>query len=347
MELNAHRTRYTDEARVAAFYKTLLDSLRAAPGVESVAASSALPLGGGGLYLGRSFLIEGQPEPPAGRDYDANWNVVSPRYFETTGIRLIAGRDFDEHDRLDATRVIIINRTLARQMFGDDSPLGKRIQSWRDEKEWREIVGIVEDVRYYGRDDELRGLVYVPHAQDSWRSMAITVRTTADPAGIAATLRGRVADVDKALAVARLQTMTTVLNRSVAPRRASMMLLAAFGSLAALLACIGIYGVLSYTVTQRAQEIGVRIALGASSGDVLRLVIGQGMKLTLTGVALGLAAAFGLTRLMASLLYGTSATDPLTFSVIALVLTGVALAACFVPARRATKVDPMVALRYE
>ncbi|MFL6212370.1 MAG: ABC transporter permease [Blastocatellia bacterium] len=347
MELNAHRARYTDEARIAAFYKTLIDNLRSAPGVEAVAASSALPLGGGGFYLGRSFLIEGQPEPPAGRDYDANWNVISPRYFETTGIRLIAGRDFDEHDTAEATKVIIINRTLAQQMFGDDSPLGKRIQSWRDEKQLREIVGVVEDVRYYGRDDKLRGLVYVPHAQDSWRSMAVTVRTTADPASAASTLRNRVAEVDKELAVAKLQTMTTVLNRSVAPRRASMLLLAAFGSLAALLACIGIYGVLSYTVTQRAQEIGVRIALGASSGDVLRLVIGQGMKLTLAGVALGLGAAFGLTRLMASLLYSTSATDPLTFVAIPLVLTGVALVACFVPARRATRVDPIVALRYE
>jgi len=347
MQLSAHRVRYPDPQRVAAFYKTLLDNLRTAPGVESVAASSALPLGGGGFYLGRSFLIEGQPEPPAGRDYDANWNVITPHYFETTGIRLIAGREFDEHDSADGNKVIIINRTLARQMFGDDSPLGKRIQSWRDEKEWREIVGVVEDVRYFGRDDELRGLAYVPHTQDSWRSMAVTVRTTADPASAAATLRSRVAEVDKELAVAKLQTMTTVLNSSVAPRRASMFLLAAFGTLAALLACIGIYGVLSYTVTQRAQAIGVRSALGASPGDVLRLVIGQGMKLTLTGVALGLGAAFGLTRLMASLLYSTSATDPLTFAAITILLALVALLACYFPARRATRVDPLVALRYE
>ncbi|HJQ25192.1 MAG TPA: ABC transporter permease [Blastocatellia bacterium] len=347
MQLNSPSARYPDQARVIAFYKNLIASVESGPGVESAAASSALPLGGGGFYLGRSFLIEGQPEPPASSDYQAQWNVITPGYFATTGMRLLSGRDFDEHDRADSTKVTIINATLARQMFGDASPLGKRIRSWRDENELREIVGVVEDVRYYGRDDKLRGLVYVPHTQNSWRSMALTVRTHDDPVSAVGAIRGQIAAVDPNLAVANLETMTTILNRSVAPRRASMFLLAAFGGIAALLASIGIYGVLAYTVAQRVQEIGVRIALGAQSGDVLRLVIGQGMKLTLTGVALGLAAAFALTRLMESLLYSTSATDPLTFSAIALMLTLVALLACYVPARRATKVDPLVALRYE
>ncbi|MFL6276647.1 MAG: ABC transporter permease [Blastocatellia bacterium] len=347
MELNVPSVRYPDRPRVAAFYRDLLASVQATPGVESAAASSALPLGGGGFYLGRSFLVEGQPEPLASADYSAQWNVVTPGYFKTTGMRLIAGRDFDEHDGINTTPVIIINQTLARRMFGDESALGKRIRSWRDENQLREIVGVVEDVRYYGRDDDLRGLVYVPHAQSAWRTMALTVRTQADPAGAVSAIRSQIAAVDSGLAVANLETMTTILNRSVAPRRASMLLLAAFGSLAALLAVIGIYGVLSYTVAQRAQEIGVRIALGARSSDVLRLVIGQGMKLTLIGVGIGLAAAFALTRLMASLLYGTSTTDPLTFSAIAILLTLVALLACYVPARRATKVDPLVALRYE
>ena len=347
MELNVPSVRYPDRPRVAAFYRDLLASVQATPGVESVAATSALPLGGGGFYLGRSFLVEGQPEPPASADYAAQWNVITPGYFKTTGMRLIAGRDFDEHDGLNTTPVIIINQTLARDIFGDASALGKRIRSWRDENQLREIVGVVEDVRYYGRDDKLRGLVYVPHTQNAWRTMTLTVRTQADPAGVVSAIRGQIAAVDSGLAVANLETMTTILNRSVAPRRASMLLLAAFGSIAALLAVIGIYGVLSYTVAQRAQEIGVRIALGARSSDVLRLVIGQGMKLTLIGVGIGLGAAFALTRLMASLLYGTSTTDPLTFSAIAILLTLVALLACYVPARRATKVDPLVALRYE
>lgn len=347
MTLNAPGIRYPDSARVTAFYKSVIDSVSTGPGVESAAVSSALALGGGGFYLGRVFLVEGQPEPPASADFPAQWNVVSPGYFTTTGIGLLKGRDFDERDSAAGNKVIIINATMARQIFGDDNPLGKRIRSWRDENQLREIVGVVEDVRYYGRDDDLRGLVYVPHEQNAWRSMVLTVRTHTDPAGTASVIRSQIAAVDKDLAIANLETMTTILNRSVAPRRALMLMLAAFGAIAGLLAVIGIYGVLSYTVAGRAQEIGVRIALGATSGDVLRLVIGQGMKLTLIGVGLGAAAAFALTRFMSTVLYGVSATDMATFVVISLVLTGVALAACLVPARRATRVDPMEALRYE
>ena len=347
MTLNAPSLRYPDEARTTAFYKNVIDSVSAGPGVESAAVSSALALGGGGFYLGRVFLIEGQPEPPAGTDFPAQWNVISPGYFTTSGMRLLKGRDFDERDRVESTKVIIINATMARRMFGDNEPLGKRIRSWRDENELREIVGVVEDVRYYGRDDELRGLVYVPHAQDSWRSMALTVRAHADPAGIAGVIRSQIAAVDKDLAVANLETMTTTLNRSVAPRRAVMLLLVGFGVIAGLLAVVGIYGVLSYTVAGRAQEIGVRIALGATSADVMRLVIAHGLKLTLVGVAIGAGAAVALTRFMATLLYQVSATDVVTFVAVSLLLTGVAVSACVVPARRATRVDPIEALRYE
>ena len=347
MTLNAPRIRYPDEARTTAFYKNVIDSVSAAPGVESAAVSSALALGGGGFYLGRVFLVEGQPEPPASSDFPAQWNVVSPGYFTTTGIALLKGRDFEERDNAAANKVIIINATMARRVFGDEVPLGKRIRSWRDENELREIVGVVEDVRYYGRDDELRGLVYVPHAQDAWRSMALTVRTHTDPARTASAIRSQIAAVDKDLAIANVETMTTILNRSVAPRRALMVLLAGFGVIAGLLAVIGIYGVLSYTVAGRAQEIGVRIALGATSRDVLRLVIGHGMKLTLLGVGIGAGAAFGLTRFMSTILYGISPTDVVTFIGVSLILAGVALAACFVPARRATRVDPIEALRYE
>jgi putative ABC transport system permease protein len=347
MRLNTPNARYPDQARVHAGYKSLIESVAAAPGVESVAISSALPLGGGGLYLGRVFLVEGQPEPPASSDLPAQWNVISPGYFSTAGIRLITGRDFDDSDRADTRKVIIINATLSRRMFGDEDPLGRRIRSWRDENQLREIVGVVEDVRYYGRDDDLRGLVYVPHAQDAWRTMTLNVRTYVDPASVVNAIRSRIAAVDRDLAVANVETMTSILDRSVASRRASAMLMLAFGLVAAVLSVIGIYGVLSYSVAQRAQEIGVRIALGAKPWDVLRLVIGQGLKLTLAGVAIGLIAAFAITRLLTGLLYGISATDPATFIVIAGLLTFVALVACFVPARRATRVDPMVVLRYE
>lgn len=347
MTLTAPSARYPDEARVTAFYKNIINSVSAAPGVESAAISSALALGGGGFYLGRVFLVEGQPEPPASTDFPAQWNAVSPGFFTTSGIGLIKGRDFDDRDQENANKVIIINATMARRVFGDEDPLGKRIRSWRDENELREIVGVVQDVRYYGRDDDLRGLVYVPHAQNAWRTMALTVRTHGDPAALTSSIRSQIAAVDKDLAVANLETMTTILNRSVAPRRAVMLLLASFGVIAGLLAVIGIYGVLAYTVAGRAQEIGVRIALGATSTDVLRLVIGHGLKLTLVGIAIGAGAAFALTRFMETLLYQVSATDLVTYVAVSVLLTGVALVACYVPARRATKVDPIETLRYE
>ncbi len=347
MEINAPRVRYPDQARVLAFYRSLVERLQSTPGIESAAVSSALPVGGGGFYLGRVFLAEGWPEPPAGGDAEGQWNVISPGYFKTSGTRLIKGRDFDERDTETGNPVIIINQTLARRMFPNEEPLGKRIRSWRDENKLREIVGVVADVRYYGRDDELKGLVYVPHVQDSWRAMALNVRTHGDPNAAINSIRDQVKAVDKDLAVANLRTMVTVLNQSVAPRRLSMLLLVIFAVVAAVLAAIGIYGVLSYAVAQRGHEIGVRMALGAQTGDVLKLVIGQGIKLALAGVAIGLVASFALTRLMSSLLYGVSATDPLTFAGIALLLMVMALVACYLPARRATKVDPMVALKYE
>lgn len=347
MQVSSVSARYPNAPKILSFYKQLVDSVNAAPGVESSAVSSALSLGGGGFYLGRVFLEEGKPEPPAGPDTPAQWNVISPGYFHTSGTALLEGRDFDERDRTDSTPVIIINRTMARRMFGTDDPLGKRIRSWRDENKLREIVGVVEDVSYFGRDEKPQGLVYVPHTQNVWRSMALTVRTHGDPAGVIAAIREQIASVDRELAIANLATMTTIVDRSIAPRRASMLLVLVFGVLAGVLAVIGIYGVLSYTVAQRAQEIGVRIALGAQKRDVLGLVLGHGFKLTVAGVVIGLAGAYALTRLMTSLLYNVGATDLLTFVAVSFVLSCVAMAACFVPALRATRTDPMIALRYE
>ncbi|HEY7913504.1 MAG TPA: ABC transporter permease, partial [Blastocatellia bacterium] len=347
MSINAASARYPERPAVKAFYENLVDRVKAMPGVESAAISSAIPLGGGGFYLGRVFLIEGHPEPPGGPDHQAQWNVTGPSYFNTMGMTLIEGRDFDDRDRADSNKVIVINQTLARQMFPDQSPLGKRIRSWRDENELREIVGVVQDIRYYGQDDELRGLVYVPHAQDSWRSMVLSVRTTADPSGMINALREQIWSVDKNLAIAQVKTMRDVLNESMAPRRFSMLMLVGFAATAMLLAAVGLYGVLSYNIAQRRQEIGLRMALGAGRGDVVRLVVAYGAKLLLVGLALGLAAAFALARLMGSLLYEVSASDPITFAAISLVLVAVGLAAILVPALRATRVDPIVALRYE
>jgi putative ABC transport system permease protein len=263
------------------------------------------------------------------------------------GTRLIKGRDFDAHDTPESNPVIILNESLARKLFPNEDPLGKRIRSWRDENKLREIVGVVADVRYFGREDEPRGLVYVPHTQNSWRAMALNVRTQSEPSAVVGAIRNQIKAVDKDLAVANINTMNSILARSVAPRSWSMLLLTVFAGAAVMLAAIGIYGVLSYVVAQRVGEIGIRLALGAQTADVFKLMIGQGMRLALTGVVLGLAFSFALTRLMKSLLYEVSATDSLTFAGVALLLALVALLACWVPARRATKVDPLIALRYE
>jgi putative ABC transport system permease protein len=232
-------------------------------------------------------------------------------------------------------------------MFPNGDAIGKRIRSWRDENTLREIVGIVQDVRYAGRDDQPRGLVYVPHRQDAWRSMVLAVKTDGDPTRLVAAVRNAVWSVDKDLAMANVTTMRQILSASTAGPRFTMALLTAFAALAMLLAAIGIYGVVSYSVAQRTHEIGVRMALGARAGDVMRMVVSQGVKLTAVGVVAGLAGAFALTRLMESLLFEVSATDPAVFGAVALALVAVALVASLIPARRAARVDPMVALRYE
>lgn len=347
MTINCSSLRYPDNAKVIDFYKRLAERVEETPGVEAAAVSSALPLGGGGFYLGRVFLMEGQPEPPAGTDSPAQWNVISPDYFDTTGIKLIRGRAFDQRDTTESNKVIIINDTMARRMFPDQDPLGKRIRSWRDENLLREIVGIVQDVRYYGRDDELRGLVYIPHTQNSWRSMVLTARVSGAPESFIGTIRDQIWTMDKNLAIANPKTMTRILDESVAPRRFNTSLLAVFAAVALILSVVGIYSVLSYTVAQRAHEVGIRMALGAKTADVIRLILMQGLKLILIGVVIGLGAALALTQIMSSLLYEVSATDPLTFVAVALLLVAVALLACYIPAKRATKVDPISALRYE
>ena len=347
MELNAPSVRYRNEESTISFYRDLVERLAATSGVDAAAISSALPLGGGGFYLGRSFLAEGWPEPPGGKDAQAEWNVVSPGYFGTIGMRLLRGRDFDARDSASGEPTIIVNETLARTMFPGQDALGRRIRSWRDENVLRTIVAVVADVRYFGRDDALRGLVYVPHAQNGWRSMILNVRTHGEPTQVIASIRDRIHELDKGLAVANLRTMTSILERSVAPRRASVLLLVLFAIVAAVLAAVGLYGVLSQVVAQRVHEIGIRMALGARAGDVLRMIVAHGMRLAALGIAIGLLGALGLTRLMRGLLYEVSTADPMTYGGIALLLLAVAFLASFLPALRAARVDPMVTLRQE
>src|SRR5262249_49635663 len=266
----------------------------------------------------------------------------SADYLKAMGIPLRRGRLFTERDTKDSTHVAIINETMAKKMFPDEDPIGKRITFGQGDSnsDWYEIVGIVGDVKQYGLDQATPMQTYEPYTQQTSPSMTLVARAAGDPTQLTAAIRNAVLQIDPEQPVANIRTLEQILSTSIAQQRFSALLLGVFATVAMLLAAVGIYGGLSYTVTQRTQEIGIRVALGAARSDLLRLVIGAGMRMTLLGVAAGLAVAFALTRLMTSLLFGLNATDPMTFVVIPLLIVTVALLACLVPARRATKVDP-------
>ena len=339
-----------DGQQVANFFEQLQQNVLRLPGVESVAVSNGIPFG---VANHPTFFIEGRPDQenkPASVRY-----TVSPDYFQTLGIELIKGRVFNAQDTRNSPGVVIIDEALARHAFPNEDPLGKRLKQSR-EGPGLEIVGVVRHVEHDSLDGQApnKAQFYTNFNQiplqslpNSVRRINLLVRTEVEPLSLASAVRGQVSDLNKDQAVFNVRTMEQAVAQSVAPRRFSMLLLAVFAVVALALASLGIYGLMSYAVAQRTREIGVRVALGAQSGNVLRLVIGQGMKLALAGVALGLVASVALTQTIKSLLFSVSATDPATFTVIALLLALIALLACYVPARRATKVDPMIALRYE
>ena len=342
------RTRYGEESRVGAFHQQLLQRIQSIPGVESAAVSMSLPPDL--LVMRNPFAVEGQTPAPGQSQPIADQLLISPDYFHTLRIRQNAGRAFTDSDTSDAPPVMIINEAMARQHFPDGDAVGKRIQTgdYSPTGQWLTVVGVVADVKYNGLNEEAQPAMYTPFLQNLWwRSMYVSVRTSGEPSSLATAVRNEVWAIDRDLPVTQIRTMQERMSESVAEPHVYMLLLTVFGGVALLLSAIGIYGVMSYSVTQRTHEIGVRLALGANHSDVLRMVVKQGMTLALIGVVIGLAAAFALTQLMESLLYGVKPTDPLTFGVIAVLLTIVALAACYIPARRATRVDPMVALRYE
>jgi putative ABC transport system permease protein len=276
---------------------------------------------------------------------------VTPDYFRALGIPLARGRLFTDADREGTPPVCLINETLARQSFPGEDPVGKRIKqggSDRPDNQFMEVVGVVGDVRYEGLHAKVQPTFYLPYQQSPWFDMSLVVRTSvAEPRSLAAAVSREVWALDRDLPVARVATMEELMSRSVAQPRFRTLLVAVFSCVALLLAAVGVYGVMSYAVVRRTHEIGVRVALGAQVRDVLRLVVGHGLRLVLAGIGLGLAGALLLTRVMEGLLYGVSAADPLTYAGIAVLLAAVALLASYIPARRATKVDPMVALRYE
>jgi putative ABC transport system permease protein len=339
------RAKYPNPQDGANFFQQVIARTNELPGVESAGVVNMLPLSGSNMAI--TFTIEGRPVPP-GQEPGASFRKVSTDYFRAMGIPVLQGRVFTERDTKDAPHVIIINETFARRYLPGELPLGKRIIIGDDNPPPCEIVGVVGDIRHMGQDAEPAPEYYIPNLQDPARYMYLVARTSSpDSASMIAAVRSAIKQVNKNQYIPQVHTMNEMLAETVAGRRFSMMLVGAFASVALILAAVGIYGVISYSVTQRTHELGIRMALGAQTSDVLRLVIVQGLSLAIVGVAIGLVAAFALTRLMSGLLFGVSATDPLTFAVISLILTGVALVACFVPARRAAKVDPIVALRYE
>jgi putative ABC transport system permease protein len=352
MQVELPEVKYPDHARRSAFYTELISRVEALPGVNSAAVTTNLPLYSQGNSIG--FSIEGRPDPAPGqgRRPTVVTRVISPRYFQTMSIQLLQGRGFSEQDRVDAPAVAVINETMARRFWPEQDPLGKRITpgsaTSTSPDDWITIVGVAKDVRQFELVADPKPQMYLSYAQAGFfNPRDLVVSTAVDPLSLAATVRRTVWEVDKDQPVSNIRTMEDIISESIARQRFSMLLLGIFAAVALVLAAVGIYGVMAYTVTQRTREFGIRMALGAGRGDVLRLAVGGGLKLILIGVVIGLVAAFILTRVMSSLLFGVSATDPTTFVIISVVLVSVAILASYIPARRATKVDPMIALRYE
>jgi putative ABC transport system permease protein len=344
MRLSLPAAQYPDARRRAAFYQQAAERLGSIPGAQSAAAISRLPLTPGNSS--RGLLIEGYSNDGTVNAPGADYRVISPDYFGTMGIPITSGRDFTDRDTGDAPAVVIINETMARRYWPGEDALGKRIRI-NSTDPWMEIVGVAGDVKHFGLDSQSRPEFYAPYLKDPWPFMTFVVRSTSDTKSMAGAMRNEVWAIDKDLPVPDIKPMDELLSVSIARRRFNMTLLGLFAAVALVLAAVGIYGVMSYSVTQRTHEIGIRMALGATQSNVMKLVVGQGVRLALIGVGIGLAGALALTRVLASLLFEVSTTDPVTFAIVSVLLTGVALAACFVPARRASKVDPMVALRYE
>lgn len=336
--------RYKTGRQVADFYRRATEQFRAIPGITAVGTTSAGPQFGG--YEPVDFLVEGQSAQASGEYPRARFYNVGPDYFHTMQIPLLAGREFTERDTRDASQVAIINQTMARRYFSGEDPLGKRLLLVR-EKESVEIAGVVGDVKRFELDDVVEPEVYWPYMQRPRWATYFAIRTNSDPMSVVTAVRHRMLGLDKEVPVLNVSTIDQLVGAALRGPRFNAALIGACAGIALLLASFGLYALISYSVTQRTHEIGVRIAIGADQRDILKLIVGQGMLLTMIGIAIGLAASFGFTRAMSSLLFGVGTTDTLTFTVISLLLTSVSLLACYVPARRATKVDPMVALRYE
>ncbi|HMV51799.1 MAG TPA: ABC transporter permease, partial [Blastocatellia bacterium] len=352
MQVSLPASEYSDDSRKINFYRQFFERAQSLPGVESAGMINNLPTGG--VDINGMVAVEGRTREQSGY---GGFRVVSPDYFRTMNIPLLKGRTFTEQDSETTEPVCVISQRLAETTFPNEDPIGRRVISTNDNitpedfthpERWPKIVGIVGDVRHFGPERRTSADLYVSFVQRPKRigDMTIVARTTGDPASLSASLRQTVQSLDKTLPV-KFEVMEDIFARSTANRRYNVILLGVFALLALTLAVIGIYGVMSYAVSQSVREIGIRLALGAQSADVLKLVIGQGMALAGIGIVIGLAGAFALTRLMTTLLFGVTATDPIIFAMVPALLIATASLACYLPARRAVKIDPMVALRHE
>ena len=345
VSLSLPQASYSKDAQVAAFYQHLLARIRALPGVVSAAAGSELPLFGG---RNGTVYTEGQPIPKSQWSSPlVEWNNITPDFFRTLHIPLLKGRDFTLADAQKSELVAIINETMARHFWPNQNAVGKRFSQGYEHPKWITVVGVAGDVREFGLERPPIPEVYFPEYQSTRPGMALVLRTATPPLNQVTAVRGALRSLDKDLPVYAVRDLAQLVSKSSAQQRFVALLLTLLAAVALVLAAIGIYGVVAYSAASRQHEIGIRMALGAEKRDVLIMVVRQGLKLALIGVAIGVGGALVLTRFLASLLYGVKATDPLTFIAVSLILIIVALAACYIPARRASKVDPMVALRYE
>jgi putative ABC transport system permease protein len=333
--------RYPQASQKVAFYTNALRNMQTVPGVQAASISTALPILGN---HGTPFLFEGQPPVPLGQRPVAMIQSISPNYPRTMGIAVVAGRPFTDHDDADAPPVALVNQNIVHKFWPNQNPLGKRVTVGNLPKPF-EIVGVVGDVKNSGLAVAAEPEVFVPYPQLASPLLFLSVRTSLEPHSLASALRAQVAAADPDQPLTDIQTMEERLELASASPRFTMLLIGIFSTTAFILAAVGIYGVIAYGVAQRTQELGIRIALGAGKSDILRLVIGSGLALSLAGIAIGLAGSIALTRLMAAMLYETSPTDPLIFGASATLFLAVALTASYLPARRATRIDPADALR--
>jgi putative ABC transport system permease protein len=344
MEFRLPAAKYSKPEQIAEFFTRAIGEVRSVPGVASAALARAIPLSGNGDS--RAYAVDGAAPPEEGKAPILQLNTVSTDYFKTVRLPLVAGRDVNERDNANAPPVVVINETFARREWPNASAIGQRIR-FVDNQRWMTVVGVARDAKHFAKTDNPRPQAYIPYMQAPQIFTSLVVRTNGDPMALGTSVRDAIWRVDRDQPVWKIRSMDSLVDASLGSKRVLLGLVAAFATVAVLLAAVGIYGVMSFAVTQRTHEVGVRMALGAQGGEVLRLIVGQGLRLTAVALVIGIAASFGTNRLLASQLFGITPSDPVTFGAVPVLLALVAAVACYLPARRASKLDPLVALRKE